>query len=198
MSTIGRRYSRRESPAPGLEAYDAEMWHIFSGATARYKEWALEYLEAQGIAARRIAADATVNGWLNEGAVLRESVSCIEGTENDSGIMLAAHIYEVARRIEEYQAHPDLAPRGQCVQDIFALGRISMLARVYGIDDQAVAKRVNRATKANRKFTDADRARWRQLRAVEYGTHSKSRAAALIAAHEGLPATATESVRKAI
>lgn len=50
---------------------------------------------------------------------------------------------------------------------------------------------------SRRRFTDADRDRWRAMRSSAYQQHSTRRAAALIAKAEGIP-DAHESVRKAL
>ncbi|RYF61529.1 MAG: hypothetical protein EOO27_01720 [Comamonadaceae bacterium] len=50
-----------------------------------------------------------------------------------------------------------------------------------------------------RKYTDADRFRWRALYATpDLAMHTKRRAALLIARREGLPNGAAETIRRAI
>lgn len=198
MKEIGRRYTRRKIIADGLEPLDNEIHHVFHGAVDRYKKWAVEYLEAHGIGAREIIESAKSDGWANDGAVLREHVSCIQGTENDAGISLAARIYELSRLVEISQTNPEDFRPGAIQQNIFELGRVSMLARVYGIDDEAVKERVRRAARSNTKFTEADRERWRALHKRELSQHSKRRAAEIIAQREGLASDVTETIRKAL
>lgn len=130
----GRRYSRR-TEHDGLVQYDADGWHRFSGAPARYKKLALDYLAAHDIPANEIIARSNADGNLNEGAALREYMSCIPGTEIDDTRYLAARLYEIARIVEVVQDRPDLARPGEVEQRIFELGRVSALAEVYRIDD---------------------------------------------------------------
>lgn len=198
MKEIGRRYTRRKIVADGLEPLDTEIHHVFHGAVDRYKKWAVEYLEAHGIDACKIIESAENDGWVNGGAVLREHVSCIHGTENDAGISLAAWIYELSRLVEMGNTNSEDFRPGAVHQYVFELGRVSMLARVYGIDDEAVEERVRRAARSNTKFTEADRERWRSLYKRELAQHSKRRAAEIIALREGLTGVASETIRKTL
>jgi hypothetical protein len=198
MNEIGRRYTKRKALPGGLEPLDVEIHHIFSGATERYKKWAIDYLEGKKIAASSILNLAIADGQLNEGAALREHVACIPKTDSDDGIYLAARLYELCRLVEEFQSRPELFRPNDGFQHLFELGRVSMLARVYGIDDVVVNKRLDLAKLANVRFDENDHARWRKLYKDDFSKHSKRRAAELIAASEGLAPSATETIRKVL
>ena len=59
--------------------------------------------------------------------------------------------------------------------------------------------KLERALHAVRKYTEADKARWRDLAATpDYYLHSKRSTGLLIARREGLPVAAAETIRHAI
>lgn len=72
-----------------------------------------------------------------------------------------------------------------------------MLARVYGIDDAVIAKRVERARKVNQRYTAEERAQWQRMRETDYPGHTKKRAAELIARAMNLESGAAETIRRA-
>lgn len=195
---VGGRYSRRTGPAPGLEYIDPDTHNLFTGATKRFKAWALDYLQREAVPALQVVERAKAAGWINEGEALREFLGSIPGTESDDGVMLAARIYSLCRLVEEFQTAPELFRPGQGHQAIFELGRLSMLARVYGIDDAAAAKRNDRAVDENTKYTKAERDQWRDLYASSYAGMSMSSAARLIASRQGLPKAAEQTIRKVL
>lgn len=198
---IGRRYSRRKvvpGTRGGLECISSETHHVFSGAPARYKAWATTYLEGAGVPASALIAKAEADGLLDLGSHLQDHVALRAGTSHDDVIMLAARIFRLARLVEVFQSRPELFRPGAGHQHIFELGRLTMLAQVYVIDDTAATKRVERARRENTKFTDAERSMWNELRTREFHTHSKRRAAELIVSRLNLPPSAIESVRKAL
>ena len=61
------------------------------------------------------------------------------------------------------------------------------------------SNKLERALAAVRKYTGADRARWRDLAASpDFYLHSKRSVGLLIARREGLPSAAAETIRRAI
>lgn len=198
MKEIGRRYSRKKILGKGLEPIDPEIHHLFHGATDRYKKWAIDYLEKNNIEARKILDSAKENGWTNEGYILREHVSWIKGVDSDSGIFMAARVYELCRAIEICQEQPETSRSGEILNHVFELGRVSMLARVYGIDDEATKKRIEIAKLSNKKYKEKDRIRWQEMYKQDFSRHSKRRAAELIAQREGLGPEAEEAIRRSL
>lgn len=55
-----------------------------------------------------------------------------------------------------------------------------------------------RGADARRKYSDEDRASWRQLYTDQFARHTKTHAATMIAKAQGLPATAHSSIRDAL
>ena len=192
---VGRKFSKRQE-ANGLVVLDPETHHRFSDATRRYKAWAILYLERNNINAEAIIARALKDGMLNEGAALRHHVNSLEGVEPDHGVYLAARLYELCRDVEHFQTSPELFRPGSGLQAVFELGRVSMLSRVYGVDDEATKKRIRNMTTVRKKFTDEDRDAWRELRATKFSKHTDRSAARLILKSLDLPEEAFDSVRK--
>jgi len=151
MVCVGRRYSRMKALGDryGPVALDPETHHILRPATI--KAWALRVLEESGI-------DTQVrveHPHQNEGKWLRDRVANtvlkpIELAEDSNGFMrivagagyehddltsLAARAYELAREVELATEDPDPSARAfyaSCAyQTAYALGRITMLCRVY-------------------------------------------------------------------
>jgi len=181
-----------------VEPIDPEIHHLFHGATNRYKKWAIDYLVKNNIEVTKIIESAKQNGWTNEGFALRDHVAWIEGVESDSGIYMAARIYELCRLIEICQENPETSRPGAILNHVFELGRVSMLARVYGIDDEATKKRIEIAKFSNKKYKEKDRIRWQEMYKQDFPRHSKRRAAELIAQREGLGPEAEEAIRRSL
>lgn len=179
----GKRYSKRIENANGSTPIDPDVFHQFRGSTARYREWAIRYLKKHDIDAEAFASAARLSGHLDEGAALREHVQCLKGVEIDSGVWMAARVFQLCSRIDVFMKSPELFRPGEGFQDIFELGRMSMIARVYQIDEEVTAKRVEPAAKSRAVPTDVV-ARWRHLFATDFAGKSKTRAADLIKKRE--------------
>lgn len=199
---VGRRYSRRNviaSESGGeLIPFDPEVFHHFHSAPDRYKRWALDYLERHDVSANDVIAKASSDGFVNEGTPLREHVESMPATNHDDGAALAARIYELCRKTEIFQMQPELFRPGEGLQTIFELGRLSMLARVYGIDDEVIRDRVEKAKKTNVKYAPEEKAKWREVDQKEFSGHSVNNAAKLIAKRLDLPDEAIETIRRAL
>lgn len=194
--TVGRKYSRRVEYQGGLQPLSADAHHIFDRETTqRFKTWALSYLDARGIAATAIVSHAASDGWINEGAALRSHVQAIEPIEDDDVAMLAARIFEVCRNLEELQANPETSrPLG--LQWAFQLGRLTMLAKAYGIDDEATQKRVSAMVGSTSVYSLDDIEKWRSLYELHFVGKSFRQSAQHIARRMNLPTEAVETIRK--
>ena len=182
----GKRYSKRIEDANGCTSIDADVFHHFRGSTVRYREWATRYLVNHGIDAEAFASAARLSGHLDEGAALREHVQSIKGVDFDSGVWMAARIFQLCSRIDVFMKSPELFRPGEGFQDIFELGRMSMKAHVYAVDEMVTAKRVDKAAKS-REISTSDTERWQKLFATDYAGHSKTHAARLIQKKERSP-----------
>ena len=64
---------------------------------------------------------------------------------------------------------------------------------------QGIGAKPQRTSKVVRKYSESDKARWRQLAACpDFYLHSKRSTSLLIARREGLPLAAADTIRRAI
>ena len=92
---------------------------------------------------------------------------------------------------------PELFRPGEGLQDIFELGRMSMIARVYQIDEVATDKRVKPA--ANRRSVPPeDIERWREWRNAPDLAPLEDRSAAEVIRKRDRSRFSVETIRKKI
>lgn len=196
---VGRRYSRRVQVSPAGFQIDENAYHLLR--IPSLKAWALDVLQVHGIAAESLVSRFAAE-WTNEGQPLREHVAWTEGVQHDDARLLAARVYELCRYLEIAAAPTTEYEREYCSERVmpwaFELGRISMLAMSYEVDDEATERRRRGASTENSKFTSRDRDRWRETAARLYPTRSKRNAAWLVLRLEGRPETEFESIRRAL
>lgn len=182
-STVGKRYSKRETLGRAVEVFDWDSHHLLSPrALTAMKDWAMRMLTAHGIDV--IAVLAAWDG-TNDGEGLRLHVASIQGTEHDDLRALAARIFELCRLIElhltDERVRQWVAAAGGAFALGFELGRLSMLAKVYGIDSaMAPTNRANaKKPRPNRHVCDHDELRQEFLRLVREG-HSPGNARGIL------------------
>ena len=191
----GQRYSKRIEDAHGCTSIDPDVFHYFRGSTVRYREWAARYLAIHDIDAETFASAARLSGHLDEGAALREHVQSIKGVDVDSGVWMAARIFQLCSRIDVFMKSPELFRPGEGFQDIFELGRMSMMARVYQIDEVATEKRVKPAAKS-RSVPAGKVALWKEWRNEPHLKHKSDRSAAEIIERREEGRFSAETIRK--
>lgn len=191
-TAVGRRFSRRERTySPKTRSYVESLDPRNRLAADSRLDAAIAELEAAGIPARDLATQSD-DGWL-----VVERVVHVGGNEPDSRLGLLAQIVHHASAIKAWaKAHP--GDEGACERRVlhaYALGRVATLADAYAIDDAQLDSFRRTGADAVRKYSDADRAHWRQLRSTRFAHLSELRAAQLIAKACGLSPTAVSSIR---
>lgn len=187
---IGRVYSRRDRLGNGIESVDPR--NLLS--IERRLQSAIEALERAGVPARALIAGRD-DGWL-----VAERVIHIDGREPDSPLGLQALICHHCCALKAWAAAlpGDEHSAQKRVHHAYQLGRFATLADAYRIQDESQAVFRRRGADQVRKYTAADKARWRDLRRSRYSQHSENRAAELIAEACGLPASSKASIRAAL
>lgn len=197
---VGRRHSKatalggKRSPVLRI---DADAFHLLQPAALQ--QWAADALRREGVPVDQLlaAADPTV---LNRGSAVRVWVASRHGEALDSDAWIAARVLELAILVDQIRTDPAAREwadaRGETMRAPYELGRLSMLAKVYAFDAEAVRKRTTGAKAENTKYTQDQRDEWQRLRVERYADHTQRRAAALIAAHCGLPDNAAEAIRR--
>lgn len=187
---IGRVYSRRVRLAAGVESIDPR--NILS--EEKLLHFAIKVLESEGIPARKLIAERE-DGWF-----VVERVIHVDGHDLDSTLGLQALICHHCCALKAWaNALPnDPGAAEKRVHHAYLLGRFATLADAYRTKDDTEAGFRKRGADQVRKYTDADKARWRELRQSKYAHHSENRAAELIAEACGLPPSAKHSIRPAL
>lgn len=200
-ATIGRSYSKvavEGAPASPIHKLGApgvgDPHHLLRPAAL--KTWAISVLQRSGIDTK-VEVEHPLQ---NEGAALRERVACVRGMRHDAVESLAARIYELAREVELAKKDTDPGARefyaSRAARVGYELGRLTMLAHAYGVDDDANSGFRARGAESRQRYSDTDRVAWRELRATKFATMSARSAAAAIVRYLKLPSEAAETVRK--
>lgn len=171
--TRGRRLTKRDVIAIGDAEISTIDWdeRLTKKTRERLKADAVKVLEAAGIPAGEILR-ASPGGSHLRGVVMHD-----HSAEPDSPIGLAARIVELCIRVEELPAMG--ASASMIAGDAYRLGRLAVLAKVYGLDAEQ-RRKAAKAARPNARKIDREEILDEFQKLIRGGRHTEGQARGIL------------------